>query len=129
MDSTRIKLAVYVNLDPVPGTFHSADSARNVVSNMLLQRIPHYNPTVSIESYDTAKEHGEADPGIFVIFHTDVESWNSTRQFRAVAKSYEAAREWIRVKTTTSDGYAKGPTYDVDFWLKYGFSIEAQQLH
>lgn len=54
MERTRIKLAVYVDLDPVPGTFGSADSARNMVNAMLQSQIPHYNPVVSIESYDTS---------------------------------------------------------------------------
>jgi hypothetical protein len=59
MERTRIKLAVYVDLDPVPGNFHSADSARNAIANMLDARIPHYNPMVSIESYDTSKHPNE----------------------------------------------------------------------
>lgn len=59
MNRIRIKLAVYVDLDPVPGTFGSADSARNVVGTMLQNQIPHYNPTVSIESYDTTKHPNE----------------------------------------------------------------------
>lgn len=55
MDKTRIKLAVYVDLDSTPGPFHSADSARNAVSNILHPRVGHYNPNVSIESYDINK--------------------------------------------------------------------------
>lgn len=53
---TRIKLAVYTNLDPVPGTFHSAESAQNVVRGLLKQRLPEsYHPMVSIESSDVRK--------------------------------------------------------------------------
>lgn len=59
MKKTRIKLAVYVDLDPVPGAFHSAESARNAVAHQLMDAIPHYNPMVSIESWDTSKDHGE----------------------------------------------------------------------
>lgn len=55
MERTRVKLAVYVDLDAIPGEFHSADSARNVVSAMLQSQIGHYNPVVSIESYDVRK--------------------------------------------------------------------------
>lgn len=47
MQRDRIKLEVYVDLDPVPGTFHSKESARNVVDRILKESIPHYNPTVS----------------------------------------------------------------------------------
>lgn len=50
MERKRIKLEVYVDLDPVPGTFHSKESARNVVANILNERIPHYNPMVSTTS-------------------------------------------------------------------------------
>lgn len=55
MDRTRIKLAVYVDLDPTPGEFHSAESVRNIVSNLIHSTIDHYNPVISIESYDTSK--------------------------------------------------------------------------
>lgn len=48
MKKERIKLEVYVNLDPVPGTFHSKESARNVVDRILKESIPHYEPMVSI---------------------------------------------------------------------------------
>jgi hypothetical protein len=56
MERKRVKLAVYVDLDPVPGTFHSAESAQNTVRRLLKQSIPHYNPLVSIESYDTEQQ-------------------------------------------------------------------------
>ena len=48
MERTRIKLDVYVDLDPVPGTFHTKESAQNVVRNILNGAISHYNPVVSI---------------------------------------------------------------------------------
>lgn len=47
MERKRIKLEVYVDLDPVPGFFHSKESAQRAVRNILQDRIPHYNPTVS----------------------------------------------------------------------------------
>lgn len=48
MERERIKLEVYVDLDPVPGTFHSKESAQNTVRNILNSAIPHYNPTVNL---------------------------------------------------------------------------------
>lgn len=48
MERTRIKLEVYVDLDPIPGAFHSVDSARNSVGALLYNAIPHYNPVVSV---------------------------------------------------------------------------------
>lgn len=51
MNRTRIMLATFVDLDPVPGTFHTADSARSCVNGILQQSIPHYTPIVSIVSY------------------------------------------------------------------------------
>lgn len=59
-ERTRIKLAVYVDLDPFPGVFHSAESARNVIATCLGTQIAHYNPLVSIEEYDTSKAKGES---------------------------------------------------------------------
>jgi hypothetical protein len=53
MARTRIKLAVCVDLDPVPGTFHTAESARNVVEALLNRAIASYIPTVVVESWDT----------------------------------------------------------------------------
>lgn len=50
---TRIKLAVYVDLDPTPGVFHTAESAANYVRNILNISVGHYNPVVSIEEDDT----------------------------------------------------------------------------
>jgi hypothetical protein len=55
----RIKLEVYINLDPTPGVFHTAESAQATIRNILQTYIPHYNPTVSaampIHSTDLAK--------------------------------------------------------------------------
>lgn len=48
----RIKLEVYVDLDETPGTFHSKESAKNVVARILNERIPHYNPIVSTTSQE-----------------------------------------------------------------------------
>lgn len=40
-------LQVFVDLDNVPGEFHTETSAANVVENILKRSIPHYNPVVS----------------------------------------------------------------------------------
>lgn len=44
--SERIMLHVMVNLDPVPGTFHTPESAREMIEGILISRIPHYDPVV-----------------------------------------------------------------------------------
>ncbi len=75
MDRTRIKLGVYVDLDPVPGTFHSADSSRNQVSRILNESIPHYKPTVSIDSYNTSKSTDEG--WMFATSKNTGPSWGS----------------------------------------------------
>jgi hypothetical protein len=46
----RIALTVYVNLDPVPGTFHTEESARETVQRILDQTVPSYFPGVSLYS-------------------------------------------------------------------------------
>jgi hypothetical protein len=47
MERKRILLHVYVDLDPMPGTFHTTESAQNAVRSILNDRISHYNPIVS----------------------------------------------------------------------------------
>ncbi len=42
----QIKLEVTVDLDPIPGSFHTKESARDIVEATLIQRIGHYNPKV-----------------------------------------------------------------------------------
>ena len=48
MPKTAI-LQVIVNLDPVPGTFDSEESAREQVLAILRGSIPHYHPQVMID--------------------------------------------------------------------------------
>jgi hypothetical protein len=52
VERERVAFVVYVDLDPVPGTFHSKESAQNVLGRILgriLNRsCPHYNPMVSL---------------------------------------------------------------------------------
>lgn len=60
MNRKRIKLEVYVNLDMVPGTFHTKESAQEVVARMLSQSIPHYNPKVFTTRYETSYDPIEA---------------------------------------------------------------------
>lgn len=42
----RIRIAIAVDLDPVPGDFHTVESAEKIVQTILLDRLPHYNPVV-----------------------------------------------------------------------------------
>jgi hypothetical protein len=44
----RACFAVFVNLDPVPGVFHTQESAQNVIRGLFTGRIAHYNPMVSL---------------------------------------------------------------------------------
>lgn len=126
MDRTRIKLAVYVDLDPIPGAFHSADNAQHHVRNMLNEAIPHYNPAVSIESYDSSEQHGEQKSTAIVIKAHETESYNAgPGRFCAVAKDEEAAKRWIQDEVDRKHGetaYMQGK--DADWWIEYGaFSL------
>jgi hypothetical protein len=49
MHRQRVKLEVEVDLDPVPGTFHTEESAREQIHYILLSSIPHYHPRVLID--------------------------------------------------------------------------------
>jgi hypothetical protein len=55
MIRTRIKLGVYVDLDPMPGAFNTPDSAKQAVLSVLNMHISHYNPSVVIDSRDVSK--------------------------------------------------------------------------
>lgn len=48
-DRKTATLVVAVELDGVPGTFHTPESAQENVQAMLNSMIPHYNPTVKIQ--------------------------------------------------------------------------------
>lgn len=55
MERTRVKMAVYIDLDPVPGTMHTPESAASVLQNMLNTAVGHYNPHVQIISPEMVK--------------------------------------------------------------------------
>lgn len=44
-----VTLEVTINLDPVPGSFHTVESAQEQVQAMLNSMVPHYKPTVAIK--------------------------------------------------------------------------------
>lgn len=44
----RICFVIYVDLDSVPGAFHTQESAQNIIRNLFCESIPHYNPIISL---------------------------------------------------------------------------------
>lgn len=48
----RVKFEVEVDLDPVLGEFFTKENALGVVEYILLQRLPHYSPTVKLIEED-----------------------------------------------------------------------------
>lgn len=42
----RIMLTVLIDLDPTPGSFHTAENAAMNVQAILLNTVGHYNPVV-----------------------------------------------------------------------------------
>jgi hypothetical protein len=46
MDRERFAMLVIVDLDPIPGAFHTPEDAKERVEAMLLSNIPHYSPVV-----------------------------------------------------------------------------------
>lgn len=44
----RVALIVETNLDDVPGIMHTQESAQHVIRNIMWQRVPNYNPLVSL---------------------------------------------------------------------------------
>lgn len=47
-----VKFEVEVDLDPIPGAFHTKEDARMRIEGALVSRIPHYNPKVKIIEED-----------------------------------------------------------------------------
>jgi hypothetical protein len=47
---TQVTLIVKVDLDDVPGAFHTAEQAQRTIQYLLDQSIPHYNPEVELEA-------------------------------------------------------------------------------
>lgn len=45
-DRQRIVLEVALYLDPIPGAFHTKESAQEHIQAVLLNTIPHYDPIV-----------------------------------------------------------------------------------
>lgn len=54
MSRERVEITVQVDLDPVPGTFHTAEDAQRQVGRILSDAIPHYNPQVMLGSHGNA---------------------------------------------------------------------------
>lgn len=46
MERDRIEICIAVDLDPLPGGFHTREQAEEAVLVMLLRRIGHYNPVI-----------------------------------------------------------------------------------
>lgn len=56
----KARLIVVVDLDAMPGTMHTPESAQQVVQNVLFQRMSHYNPVAHLAPapvFDSADIH------------------------------------------------------------------------
>ena len=49
MQRPRITLEIDVDLDPLPGNFHTPEQAERAIFGLLHMRIPHYDPTVRVQ--------------------------------------------------------------------------------
>ena len=47
-EKKRIKLELYVDLDPFPGAFHTKEDAAKWVESIMRSLINHYNPVILI---------------------------------------------------------------------------------
>lgn len=56
----RAIFLVGVDLDPVPGAFHTEESARTSIQQILRDRINHYNPSVQPISEESILETAQA---------------------------------------------------------------------
>jgi len=91
MNRDRIMLSVWIDLDPMPGTFHSAESARHVVNGLLKHSLPHYSPIVGICSY------GRKQPAAF-LFDSNSHNWVETPEYNLlfVTQTLNHAKDKLR---------------------------------
>lgn len=57
----RIKLVVFVDLDPIPGAFYDKQNARKHVEAILRNCINHYNPKAFVLEYPELIEPSPED--------------------------------------------------------------------
>lgn len=48
MKMTRVRMTVTMDMDMVPGAFHTTDSCVEILQYMLDNAIPHYHPSVQL---------------------------------------------------------------------------------
>ena len=57
----RVAFTVEVNLDPLPGTFHTPESVRRNLQAILNDHIPHYDPYVIASNVEEVLPPYEAE--------------------------------------------------------------------
>lgn len=90
---TRIKLAVTVNLDPMPGVFHTANSAEGVIKRMLINNMGHYNPDVVLVDDGEGIFHHECEDqlcGHNVIFDDEPYCFSHSPDVGSSVRGYSA---------------------------------------
>ncbi len=55
MKKERVKFLVVMDLDPVPGMFHTWDSCEQFLRQTLKNSVPHYNPKVDYFGVESEK--------------------------------------------------------------------------
>ena len=60
MSRKKVAFIVYVELDEMPGTMHTKQSAQDVIRNVLYQRMPSYKPTVIIAPKELQPERSKS---------------------------------------------------------------------
>ncbi len=68
MSENRVMLQVFVDLDAVPGEFHTREQACSALERLLKMAIPHYNPVVlnsagreeALQALEELEEYGVA---------------------------------------------------------------------
>jgi len=103
MKRTRITLEIDVDLDPVPGNFHTPEQAERAIFGLLHMRIPHYDPTVRIQ---------EDKPAVAAApdFLTDRQRLNdyALKQAREIFPNEDDYYTLARHARKIADGIARG---------------------
>lgn len=74
----RVPVIVYLDLDPVPGSFHDQESAREHIEDALKQVIPHYHP----KAYVPLRNMGATKEDILIRV-ADLEKYKNIRPLAA----------------------------------------------
>lgn len=95
----RVTLSVHIDLDEIPGSMHTPESAQEIVTQILRDRMDHYNPVVTLGRLTENGELVPTQPNIVVYVDLDEDEAKSSEMvnlgvFSSGAEFAEACVEY-----------------------------------